>query len=206
MNTRFVWTILGATALAGTASLASAQGNPVVVRRDTVVVVHQDTVVHSRADTAVVTTTVSNSNSAPAAAGSMSLAATLVQLPNYKTLVSLLEATHLMPTLRGAAKMTIFAPTDEAFSKLPAGALESLRADSTALRKLLLNHVVSGAIDTREVLKLKTATTLEGSRIRFGYTGGRPTVNDIPIVQPGIIGNNGFIYGIAGVINAPTAP
>lgn len=202
MQTQLVRTLFGIVALATTASLAPAQGTPVVVRRDTVVVVHQDTVVHTKADTAVVTTTVAAPNSAPAAPGSMSIAATLAQLPNYKTLVSLLEATHLMPTLRGAAKMTIFAPTDEAFATLPAGTLASLQSDSVRLRKLLLNHIVNGSIDTREVLKLKTARTLEGSRIRFGYESGHPEVNDQPIVQPGILASNGFIYGISGVIGA----
>ncbi len=108
-----------------------------------------------------------------------------------------------MTTLAGGAKFTLFAPTDDAFASLPAGALENLRHDPAALRKLLLNHVVSNAIDTREILKLKTATTLEGSRIRFGYKDGRPTVNDITVVQPGIMASNGFIYGISGVINSP---
>ncbi|HEV2642553.1 MAG TPA: fasciclin domain-containing protein, partial [Candidatus Elarobacter sp.] len=161
-----------------------------------------DTVVHVKQDTSVVTTTIERSGATPAP-GSMTIAATLAQLPNYKTLTELLGQTHLLATLRGGAKFTLFAPTDDAFAKLTPAQLDALKSDTTRLRKLLLNHVVSGAIDTREILKLKTARTLEGSRIRLEYEGGHPTVNDNVIVQPGILASNGFIYGIAGVIGSP---
>jgi uncharacterized surface protein with fasciclin (FAS1) repeats len=124
----------------------------------------------------------------------------LSRMPNYKTMTALLEEANLMPSLRGSAPMTLFAPTDDAFAKLSTTDLEALKADTTRLRDLLLNMMVSGKIDTREILKLKTATTMRGSRIRFGYENGMPQVNDQPIVQPGIMGSNGFIYGISGVI------
>jgi uncharacterized surface protein with fasciclin (FAS1) repeats len=186
-------------ALAVTAPMGLAQGT-VVVRKDTVVTVRQDTVVNVHADTAVVTTTVSRPGTSAPPGQPMSIAATLVQLPSYKTFVSLLEEAHLMPTLRGAAKMTVFAPTDDAFAAIPQAQLDSLRANPTALRKMLLNHVVTGAIDTREVLKLKNARTLEGSLVRFGYENGKPEINDQPIIQPAILATNGFIYGVTGVI------
>lgn len=191
-------------ALAATATLAVAAAAPlalaqrtVTVQKDTVVTVHKDTVVNVRSDTAVVTTTVSRPG---VPSHPMTIASTLVQLPSYKTFVSLMEEAHLMPTLRSAAKMTVFAPTDAAFAALPAGQLASLRADTTALRKMLLNHVVSGAIDTREVLKLKNGRTLEGSMVRFGFENGKAEVNDQPIIEPAILATNGFIYGITGVI------
>lgn len=188
-----------AVASAAAAPLALAQ-NPVVVQKDTVVTVHKDTVVNVRADTAVVTTTVSRPGMRMQPGHPMTIAATLVQLPNYKTFVSLLEQAHLMPTLRGAAKMTVFAPTDEAFAAVPQAQLDSLRANPEALRKMLLNHVVSGAIDTREVLKLKNGRTLEGSMVRFGFENGKAEINDQPIIEPAILATNGFIYGITGVI------
>ncbi len=176
--------------------IVSAQST--VVRRDTVVVVHQDTVVHTKADTAVVTTTVTtNQHPMP---GDASVAVTLERLGNYKTLVSLLNEAHLMPSLRGSAPVTLFAPTDAAFAKLSESDMASLRADEPRLKNLLLNMIVSGKLDTREILKLKTATTLRGTHIRFGFENGHPEVNDQPIVQPGIIASNGFIYGISGVI------
>lgn len=191
-----------AIAMTVTASVAAAAPvawaqRTVTVQRDTVVTVHKDTVVNVRADTAVVTTTVSRPGQPT---HPMTIASTLVQLPTYKTFVSLLEEANLMPTLRGAAKMTVFAPTDEAFAAIPQAQLDSLRADKPALRKMLLNHVVSGAIDTREVLKLKNARTLEGSMVRFGFENGKPEINDQPILQPAILSTNGFIYGITGVI------
>ena len=177
-------------------AIAAAQST--VVRHDTVVTVHQDTVVHIKQDTAVVTTTVTTNDHARP--GDVSIGATLARMPNYKTLTSLLIEAHVMPSLHGAAPMTLFAPTDDAFAKLSPSDMAALRADTTRLRNLLLNHMVSGKIDTREILKLKTATTMHGSRIRFGYENGRPEVNDQPIVQPGIMASNGFIYGISGVI------
>ena len=177
-------------------ALASAQST--VVRHDTVVTVHKDTVVHTKKDTSVVTTTITTNNHNRA--GDVSIGATLARMPNYKTLTALLIEAHLMPSLHGAAPMTLFAPTDDAFAKLAPSDMEALRADSTRLRDLLLNMMVAGKIDTREILKLKTATTMRGTRIRFGYENGRPEVNDQPIVQPGIMGSNGFIYGISGVL------
>lgn len=177
-------------------TVTSAQAT--VVRRDTVVTIHKDTVVHTKQDTAVVTTTVTTSNDARP--GDVSVGATLARMPNYKTLTALLNEAHLMPSLRGSAPMTLFAPTDDAFAKLSESDMTALRADSTRLRDLLLNMMVSGKIDTREILKLKTATTMRGTHIRFGYENGRPEVNDQPIVQPGIMASNGFIYGISGVI------
>lgn len=176
--------------------IATAQST--VVRRDTVVTVHKDTVVHTKEDTAVVTTTVTTNDRARP--GDVSIGATIARMPNYKTLTALLNEAHLMPTLRGAAPMTLFAPTDDAFAKLSESDMAALRADSTRLRDLLLNMMVSGKIDTREILKLKTATTMRGTHIRFGFENGHPEVNEQPIVQPGIMASNGFIYGISGVI------
>jgi uncharacterized surface protein with fasciclin (FAS1) repeats len=160
------------------------------------VTVHKDTVVHVRQDTAVVTTSVTTHNHM----GDASIGVTLSRMPNYRTMTALLNQAHLMPSLRGAAPMTLFAPTDDAWAKLPPGDLAALRSDTTRLRTVLLNMMVSGKIDTREILKLKTATNMHGSRIRFTYANGMPRVNDQPIVQPGIMGSNGFIYGISGVI------
>lgn len=177
-------------------AVASAQGS--VVRRDTVVTVHKDTVVHEKTDTAVVTTIVTTSGQTPA--GSESIGAALARMPNYKTLTALLNEAHLMPSLRGAAPMTLFAPTDDAFAKLSAEDMAALRADTVRLRDLLLNMMVSGKIDTQAILKLKTATTMRGTHIRFGFENGHPEVNNQPIVQPGILASNGFIYGISGVI------
>lgn len=173
-----------------------AQGT--VVRRDTVVTVHQDTVVHTKQDTSVVTTTVSSNTTTNA--GDASVGTTLSRMPNYKIMTALLNEAHLMPSLRGAAPMTLFAPTDDAWAKVSPSDMAALKADTTRLRNLLLNMMVSGKIDTREILKLKTATNMQGSRIRFTYANGMPKVNDQPIVQPGVMASNGFIYGISGVI------
>lgn len=184
-------------------SLAGAQTSrdTTLVRKDTVVTVTEDTVVHVKQDTAVVTTTVTTAQT-PSMPRGTTVGAALARMPNYKTFASLLEYAHLMPSLRGAAPVTVFAPTDDAFARLQPDEISELKADTVRLRQLLLNHIVSGKIDTREILKLKTATTLRGTHVRLGYSDGHPTVNDEPIVQPGIMGSNGFIYGISGVLNA----
>jgi uncharacterized surface protein with fasciclin (FAS1) repeats len=198
MSTIGKLTTAAAVAASVCVSSTAAMAQSTVVRRDTVVTVHQDTVVHTKQDTAVVTTTVTtNDHPVP---GDASIGTTLARMPNYKTLTALLNEAHLMPSLRGAAPMTLFAPTDDAFAKLAPADLAALRSDPTRLRDFLLNLMVSGKIDTREILKLKTATTMRGTHIRFGYENGRPEVNDQPIVQPGIMGSNGFIYGISGVL------
>lgn len=193
---RFAIAGLVATGCGLAPTLLLAQGT--VVSRDTVVTVRKDTVVHVRKDTAVVTTIVTTNQRMPA--GSVSIGAELGRMPNYKTLTALLNEAHLMPSLHGAAPMTLFAPTDAAFAKISPEDMAALRADSVKLRDFLLNMMVSGKIDTREILKLKTARTMRGTHIRFGYENGHPEVNDQPIVQPGIIASNGFIYGISGVI------
>lgn len=191
---RFAIAGLVATGSGLAPSVVLAQGT--VVRHDTVVTVHQDTVVHVKQDTSVVTTTITTNEHQ----GDASVGVTLSRMPNYRTMTRLLNEAHLMPSLRGAAPVTLFAPTDDAWAKLPPGDLDALTADTTRLRAVLLNMMVSGKIDTRELLKLKTATNMHGSRIRFTYANGMPRVNDQPIVQPGVMGSNGFIHGIAGVI------
>lgn len=188
----------GVVAACAVAVPGSAWAQGTVVRRDTVVTVHQDTVVHTKQDTSVVTTTISSNTTTNA--GDASVGTTLSRMPNYKIMTALLNEAHLMPSLRGAAPMTLFAPTDDAWAKISPSDMAALKADTTRLRNLLLNMMVSGKIDTREILKLKTATNMQGSRIRFTYANGMPKVNDQPIVQPGVMASNGFIYGISGVI------
>ena len=175
-------------------AIASAQGS---VTRDTVITVHKDTVVHTREDTAVVTTRVTSSNEPMRG---MSIGAALSRMPNYKTMTALLEEANLMPSLRGAAPVTLFAPTDDAWASMSPEDMAALKADAPRLKKMLLNMMVPAKIDTREILKLKTATTMRGTRIRFTYKNGRPEVNDQAITQPGIMGSNGFIYGMSGII------
>ena len=130
----------------------------------------------------------------------MSIGAALSRMPNYKTMTALLTEANVMPSLVGAAPVTLFAPTDDAWARISPEDMAALKADTTRLKNLLLNMIVPGKIDTREILKLKTATTMQGTRIRFTYKEGRPEVNDQPITQPGMMGSNGFIYGISGII------
>jgi len=95
--------------------------------------------------------------------GDASVGATVARMPSYKTLTSLLNEVHLMPSLYGSAPMTLFAPTDDAFAKISPSDMEALRADPARLRDLLLHMMISSKIDTQEILTLKTATTIRVS-------------------------------------------
>ena len=125
---------------------------------------------------------------------------TLAASGNYTTLAKLLEAANLAATLQGAAEFTVFAPTDAAFAKMPADKMAALQRDTVQLKKLLLYHVVSGAISTNKILNLKNARTLSGGKVELNVRDARVRVNDAIIVQPDIRASNGIIQGIDSVL------
>jgi uncharacterized surface protein with fasciclin (FAS1) repeats len=88
---------------------------------------------------------------------------TAVAAGSFTTLAAALKAAGLVDTLKGAGPFTVFAPTDEAFAKLPAGSVDGLLKDIPKLKKTLTYHVVSGKVMAADVAKMKTATTVEGS-------------------------------------------
>jgi uncharacterized surface protein with fasciclin (FAS1) repeats len=120
---------------------------------------------------------------------------------SFKTLVKALEVTGLVGTLsgQGQGKFTVFAPTDEAFAKLPAGTVESLLKDPPALKKILLYHVVPGEAPAAKVVAATTLATVNGQDLRISTTGG-PKVNDANIVATDIGARNGIIHVIDAVL------
>ena len=120
---------------------------------------------------------------------------------SFTTLVAALEATDLVGTLssQGKGPFTVFAPTDEAFAKLPAGTVESLLANPEALKKILLYHVVAGDVRAAQVVNLNTATTVNGQNLTISTSGG-VKVNDANVVLTDVLARNGVIHVIDTVL------
>ena len=120
----------------------------------------------------------------------------------FNTLVTAVKAAGLVDTLKGPGPFTVFAPTDEAFAKLPAGALEDLLKpeNKAKLQSVLTYHVVPGKVMSRDVVKLDSAKTAEGSTIRIKATESGVMVNDAHVVKVDIAASNGVIHVIDKVI------
>ncbi|MCS6844122.1 MAG: fasciclin domain-containing protein [Caldilineales bacterium] len=130
---------------------------------------------------------------------------TAIAAGQFKTLVAALEATDLVAALRGEGPFTVFAPTDEAFAKLPEGTLDALLADPETLSKILLYHVLPGAVMAADVKDGLSAATLEGSPVSFSVAGGVAKINDATIVATDVKARNGVIHVIDTVILPPSA-
>jgi uncharacterized surface protein with fasciclin (FAS1) repeats len=140
----------------------------------------------------------------PAAAGSAQkdIIDTAVAAGSFKTLATALQAAGLADTLKGKGPFTVFAPTDEAFSKLPAGAVESLLKpeNKEKLKAILLYHVVSGDVTAAQVVKLSSAKTINGQDLRLTVNDGTVKVNDATVVKADVLTSNGVIHVIDTVL------
>ncbi len=130
---------------------------------------------------------------------------TAIAAGNFKTLAKALTEADLVSTLKGEGPYTVFAPTDEAFAKLPEGALEGLLADKAKLKKVLLYHVVSGKVTAADVSKMSSAKTVEGSKANIKVTDGKVMVNNATVVKADVMASNGVIHVIDTVIMPPTS-
>lgn len=120
---------------------------------------------------------------------------------SFNTLIAAVKAADLVDTLRGEGPFTVFAPTDEAFAKLPKGTVEGLLADPEALRSVLTYHVVPGELKAEEIADRRRARTVQGSRVTFADQGW--SVNGATIVKSDIRAANGVIHVIDTVILPP---
>ena len=120
----------------------------------------------------------------------------------FTTLASALKAAGLVDTLKGAGPFTVFAPTDEAFAKLPAGALEDLLKpeNKQKLASILTYHVVPAKAMASDVAGMKTAKTVNGKELRLSVTDGKVMVNDAQVTKADIICTNGVIHIIDTVL------
>lgn len=132
-------------------------------------------------------------------AHSKDIVETAVAAGNFKTLAKALTEAGLIATLKGPGPFTVFAPTDAAFSKLPADALDSLLSNKSKLADVLKYHVVAGKVTANEVIKLSSAKTLQGSSVSIASVGG-VKVNDANVTATDIIASNGVIHVIDTVL------
>ena len=127
---------------------------------------------------------------------------TAVAAGDFETLAAALSAAGLVETLKGEGPFTVFAPTDEAFAKLPAGTVESLLDPENVeqLRAILTYHVVPGAIEASVAAELDDAVTVNGQSIRFSASESSVMVNDANVIAADIMASNGIIHVIDSVI------
>ena len=119
---------------------------------------------------------------------------------SFSTLVTAIKAANLVDTLKGKGPFTVFAPTDEAFAKLPAGTVEGLLKDIPKLTKILTYHVVSGKVMAADVVKLKSAKTVEGSDVKIDASNAGVKVNNATVATADVAADNGVIHIIDTVL------
>ena len=138
----------------------------------------------------------------PTAAKAKDIVDTAVSAGSFKTLTTALQAAGLVDALKGPGPFTVFAPTDEAFNKLPAGTLESLLKpeNKDKLKAILLYHVVSGDVPSSQAVKLTSAKTLEGKDLAISVENGGVMINNAKVVKADVHASNGVIHVIDTVL------
>lgn len=125
-----------------------------------------------------------------------------VEAGQFRTLVAAVQAAGLVEVLQGEGPFTVFAPTDAAFAKLPAGTVEGLLADPAALRAVLTYHVVAGRIEAAEIVKAgrATPTTVQGQQLNVRVENGSVLVDGAKVITADVGARNGVIHVIDTVI------
>lgn len=126
---------------------------------------------------------------------------------SFNTLAAALKAGGLIDTLKGEGPFTVFAPTDEAFAKLPEGTVETLLKPENIdqLKAVLTYHVVSGKVMAADVVKLNSATTVNGADVMISVEGESVKVNSAKVVAADVAASNGVIHVIDTVILPPSS-
>ena len=137
-----------------------------------------------------------------AGAANRDIVDTAVSAGSFKTLARALEAAGLVDTLKGKGPFTVFAPTDEAFAKLPAGTLDELLKpeNKQKLQRILTYHVVAGSVPSSQVVKMQSAKAVSGDTIAIRTSGDGVMVDNARVVTPDIAASNGVIHVIDAVI------
>jgi uncharacterized surface protein with fasciclin (FAS1) repeats len=132
----------------------------------------------------------------------MDIVDTAVAAGQFNTLAAALDAVDLIATLKGDGPFTVFAPTDEAFAKLPAGTVESLLKPENRdqLVAILTYHVVSGKVMAKDVVNLSEAKTVNGSDLSIKVMDGKVRINDATVVAADVATSNGVIHVVDTVI------
>jgi transforming growth factor-beta-induced protein len=141
--------------------------------------------------------------SAPMMSAPSDIVDTAVADGRFTTLVAAVQAAGLVDTLRSTGPFTVFAPTDAAFAKLPAGTIEALLNDIPKLSNILLYHVLTGSVGSAEVVSMSSATTVAAQDVQFQVRNGKVYVNDAEVIITDIQAANGVIHVIDTVILPP---
>ena len=130
---------------------------------------------------------------------------TAVAAGSFKTLAKALAAADLVGTLKGPGPFTVFAPTDEAFAKLPTGTLDNLLkpANKAMLVRVLTYHVVPGKVMAADVVKINSANAVSGDALHIKVADGTVTVDNARVVKTDIAASNGVIHVIDRVLLPP---
>ncbi len=124
---------------------------------------------------------------------------TAIDAGNFKTLVAAVTAAELVDTLNGVGPFTVFAPSDDAFAKLPAGTVDDLLKDKDGLTKILTYHVVPGKVMAKDVSTMKSAKTVQGEEVAIDVTND-VMVNNAKVIKADIECSNGVIHVIDTVL------
>src|SRR3954469_5411999 len=137
--------------------------------------------------------------------GDKDIVDTAVTAGQFKTLAAAINAAGLTQTLEGPGPFTVFAPTDAAFAKLPAGTLENLLKpeNKAQLAAILTYHVVPGAVTAADVARLKQAETVNGKMVDVKADGGSVMINDAKVTAADVAASNGVIHVIDAVLSPP---
>jgi uncharacterized surface protein with fasciclin (FAS1) repeats len=135
-----------------------------------------------------------------ASAPKRNIVQTAVKAGQFKTLVKLVKRAGLAGALSGKTQLTVFAPTDAAFAKVPKATLDSLLANRAQLRTVLLYHVVKGRVPAAKVTGMTSATTLAKRTVSFMVNDGKVFVNDAQVVKANVGARNGIIHVIDTVL------
>ena len=125
---------------------------------------------------------------------------TAVSAGSFNTLVAAVKAAGLVETLKGEGPFTVFAPTDDAFAKLPEGTLEALLQDKAKLTAILTYHVVPGKVMAADVVSLSSAKTVQGQEIKIMSSDSGVMINNANVIKTDIETSNGVIHVIDTVI------
>ncbi|HET9424218.1 MAG TPA: fasciclin domain-containing protein [Gemmatimonadaceae bacterium] len=141
-------------------------------------------------------------NVASAQAPTKNIVETAVAAGSFNTLVAAVQAAGLVETLSGKGPFTVFAPSDAAFAKLPAGTIDALLKDKAALSAILTYHVVPGKIMAADVLKMKSGqpATVNGQKLNVVVRDGKVFVDGAQVVTTDIVTTNGVIHVIDSVV------
>lgn len=146
-----------------------------------------------------------DTSNAPAPSTSGDIVDVATQAGSFHTLLAAAQAADLVTTLKSTGPLTVFAPTDAAFAALPAGTVDTLLKpeNKAKLADVLTYHVVAGAVTSTEVVKLTSATTVEGKPIMISVVDGKVKINDATVTQADVKASNGVIHVVDKVLLPP---